>query len=75
MMTNTFDFYIYPREADASKRLSLQNIGAFILDESDHELIAPEGMGDDYPVKNGCIQYQSDMNTKWWDRLNEGWRQ
>ncbi len=31
-MSNTFDFYIYPREADASKRLSLQNIGAFILD-------------------------------------------
>lgn len=31
-MTNTFDFYIYPREADASKSISLQNIGAYILD-------------------------------------------
>lgn len=31
-MTNTFDFYIYPREADASKRISIQNIGAYILD-------------------------------------------
>ena len=31
-MTNTFDFYIYPREADASKRISLQTIGAYILD-------------------------------------------
>ena len=57
------------------RSLKAVDIGAFILDESDHELIAPEGMGDDYPVKNGCIQYQSDMNTKWWDRLNEGWRQ
>ena len=39
-MTNTFDFYIYPREADASKRISLQNIGAFILDT--------ENIGDDF---------------------------
>ena len=31
-MTNTFDFYIYPREADASKRISIQNVGAYILD-------------------------------------------
>ena len=31
-MTNTFDFYVYPRETDASKRISLQSIGAFILD-------------------------------------------
>ena len=31
-MTNIFDFYVYPRETDASKHISLQSIGAFILD-------------------------------------------
>jgi acyl-ACP thioesterase len=51
-MTNTFDFYIYPREADASKRISLQNIGAFILDAAGMAAKA-RGFGMDYMHANG----------------------
>ena len=51
-MTNTFDFYIYPREADASKRLSLQNIGAFILDAAGMAAKA-RGFGMDYMHEHG----------------------
>ncbi len=51
-MTNTFDFYIYPREADASKRLSLQNIGAFILDAAGMAA-KTRGFGMDYMHERG----------------------
>ncbi len=51
-MTNTFDFYIYPREADASKRISLQNIGAFILDAAGMAAKS-RGFGMDYMHANG----------------------
>ena len=51
-MTNTFDFYIFPREADASKRISLQNIGAFILDAAGMAANA-HGFGMDYMHKHG----------------------
>ena len=51
-MTNTFDFYIYPREADASKRISLQNIGAYILDAAGMAAKA-RGFGMDYMHANG----------------------
>ena len=47
-----FDFYIYPREADASKRLSLQNIGAFILDAAGMAAKA-RGFGMDYMHEHG----------------------
>lgn len=51
-MTNTFDFYIYPREADASKQISLQNIGAFILDAAGMAAKL-RGFGMDYMHANG----------------------
>ena len=51
-MTNRFDFYVYPREADASKRISLQSIGAFILDAAG--LAAKSrGFGMDYMHERG----------------------
>jgi hypothetical protein len=53
------------------KSLKGVDIAAFIPNEYDHQLIAPDGMGDDYPVKNGRIEYQYDMNNHWWDILNE----
>lgn len=59
-MTNTFDFYIYPREADASKRISLQNIGAFILDTAGMAANAC-GFGMDYMHKNGLAWVTSRM--------------
>lgn len=51
-MTNTFDFYIYPREADASKHISLQSIGAFILDAAGLAAKA-RGFGMDYMHAHG----------------------
>ena len=51
-MTNTFDFYIYPREADASKQLSLQNVGAFILDAAGMAA-KKRGFGMDYMHSHG----------------------
>jgi acyl-CoA thioesterase FadM len=51
-MTNTFDFSIYPREADVSKRLSLQNIGAFILDAAGMAA-KTRGFGMDYMHERG----------------------
>ena len=59
-MTNTFDFYIYPREADASKRLSLQNIGAFILDAAGMAAKA-RGFGMDYMHEHGLAWVTSRM--------------
>lgn len=52
MMTNTFDFYIYPREADVSKRISLQNIGAYILDAAGMAA-KKRGFGMDYMHERG----------------------
>ncbi len=51
-MTNTFDFYIYPREADASKHLSIQNVGAFILDAAGMAAKS-RGFGMDYMHEHG----------------------
>ena len=51
-MTNIFDFYIYPREADASKQLSIQNVGAFILDAAGMAAKA-RGFGMDYMHEHG----------------------
>ena len=59
-MTNTFDFYIYPREADASKRISLQNIGAFILDTAGMAANA-RGLGMDYMHEHGLAWVTSRM--------------
>lgn len=51
-MTNTFDFYVYPRETDASKHISLQSIGAFILDAAGLAAKA-RGFGMDYMHAHG----------------------
>lgn len=51
-MTNIFDFYVYPRETDASKRISLQSIGAFILDAAGLAAKA-RGFGMDYMHAHG----------------------
>lgn len=51
-MTNTFDFYVYPRETDASKHISLQSIGAFILDAAGLAAKA-RGFGMDYMHARG----------------------
>lgn len=59
-MTNIFDFYIYPREADASKRISLQNIGAFILDAAGMAAKA-RGFGMDYMHEHGLAWVTSRM--------------
>jgi hypothetical protein len=52
------------------KSLKGVDICAFIPDESEHELITPDGIGEDYPVKNGRIAFQHDINDHWWDILN-----
>ena len=62
-MTNTFDFYIYPREADASKRISLQNIGAFILDAAGMAAKA-RGFGMDYMHANGLAWVTSRISIE-----------
>ena len=52
------------------KSLKGVDICAFIPNESDHELITPDGMGNDYPIRNGRIAFQHDINDRWWDILN-----
>lgn len=58
--TNTFDFYIFPREADASKHLSLQNIGAYILDAAGMAAKA-RGFGMDIMHERGLAWVTSRM--------------
>lgn len=66
-----FDFDL-PMRIFFPKSMKKVDVSAFFPNESGYELIAPEGVGDDYPVKNGRIKYQFEIPNDWWDVLNEG---
>jgi hypothetical protein len=57
------------------KSLKEVDICGFIPDSYEYELIVPEGVGYDYPVKNGHINYSYNRNEYWWDALNIEWNE
>ena len=64
-----------PMRISFPKSLKEVDICGFIPNESDHELITPDGIGEDYPVKNGRINYSYNKNEYWWDALNIEWNE
>lgn len=57
------------------KSLKEVDICGFIPDSYEYELIVPEGVGYNYPVKNGHINYSYNKNEYWWDALNIEWNE